>query len=197
MKTIRFSLLVQENERRLILKSAKFASTENRRSKIQAASSILQDDLLSDVDGKDIVLIEYHMRACYKRYILQSERALSVQEDDAINDYDDQSKEELKTPGRNKHLKAEGDKKTCVICSQLKFKGDENLYRLCEEKRAKMFLSAIKLNLDDVYTRCSTYKTVEHIFGADIVSHKHCMKRNLLQYQRNAEEIINYDDDDD
>ena len=137
------------------------------------------------------------MKACYKRYILQSERAPSVQEDDAINDYDDQSKEELKTPGRHKRLKAEGDKKPCVICSQLKFKGDENLYRLCEEKRAKMFLCAIKLNLDDVYTRCSTYKTVEHIFAADIVSHKNCMKRYLLQYQRNAEEIINYDDDDD
>ena len=177
-------------------RSEKLTSTENGRSKIQAASSILQDDLLSDVDGKDIVLIKYHMKACYKRYILQSERAPSVQEDDAINDYDDQSKEELKTPGRNKRLKAEGDKKSCVICSLLKFKGDENLYGLCEEKRAKMFLCAIKLNLDDVYTKCSTYKTVEHILAADIVSHKNCMKRYLLQYQRNAEEIINYDDDD-
>ena len=59
-----------------------------------------------------------------------------------------------------------------------------------------MFLCAIKLNLDDVYTKCSTYKTVEHILAADIVSHKNCMKRYLLQYQRNAEEIINYDDDD-
>ena len=178
-------------------RSEKLTGTVNGRSKIQAASGILQDDLLSDVDGKDIVLIKYHMKACCKRYILQSERAPSVQEYDAINDYDDKSKEELKTPGRNKRLKAEGDKKPCVICSQPKFKGDENLYRLCEEKRAKMFLCAIKLNLDDVYTRCSTYKTVEHIFAVDIVSHKNCMKRYLLQYQRNAEEIINYDDDDD
>ena len=164
-------------------RSEKLASTENERSKIQAASSILQDDLLSDVDGKDIVLIKYHMKACYKRYILQEEHAPSVQEDDAINDYDDQSKEELKTPGRNKRLKAEGDKKPCVISSHLKFKGDENLHRLCEEKWAKMFLFAVKLNLDDVYTRCSTYKTVEHIFATDIVSHKNCMKRYLLQYQ--------------
>ena len=57
-----------------------------------------------------------------------------------------------------------------------------------------MFLCAIKLNLDEVYTRCSTYKTVQHIFAADIFSHKNCMKRYILQY---AEEIINDDELDD
>ena len=119
--------IIYQQEKR----SEKLTNTENGRFKIQAASSMLQDDLLSDVDGKDIVLIKYHMKACYKRYILQSERAPSVQEDDSINDYDDQSKEELKTPRRNTRLKVEGDKKPSVICSQLKFKGDENLYRLC------------------------------------------------------------------
>ena len=40
-------------------------------------------------------------------------------------------------------------------------------------------------------------KTVENIFAADIVSHKNCKKRYLLQYQRHAEEIINYDEADD
>ena len=41
-----------------------------------------------------------------------------------------------------------------------------------------MFLCAIKLNLDEVNTRCSTCKTktVEHIFAGDIVIHKNCMK---------------------
>ena len=58
-------------------------------------------------------------------------------------------------------------------------------------------MCAIKLDLDEVYTRCSTCKIVEHIFAADIVSHKNCMKRYLLQYQRNAEEIINYEEADD
>ena len=53
-------------------RSEKLTSTENGRSKIQAASSILQDDLLSDVDGKDIVLIKYHMKACYKRNIFRT-----------------------------------------------------------------------------------------------------------------------------
>ena len=77
------------------------------------------------------------------------------------------------------------------------FKGDGNLHRICEEKRAELFLCAIKLNLDEVYTRCSTCKTLEHIFAADIVSQKNCMERYLLQYQRNAEEIINYDEADD
>ena len=47
--------------------------------------------------------------------------------------------------------------------------------------------------MDDVYTRCSTYKIVEHIFAADIVSHKGCMNLYLLKYQRKMEEILRYD----
>ena len=35
------------------------------------------------------------------------------------------------------------------------------------------------------------------MFAADIVNHKNCMRRYLLQYQRNAEEIISYDKSDD
>ena len=61
------------------------------------------------------------------------------------------------------------------------------------KKRVQMILSAIKLNLDEVYTRCATYKTIEHIFADDIFSHKNCMKRYLLQYQRNADEIVQED----
>ena len=57
--------------------SEKLTSTESRRSKIQAASSILQDDLLSDVDSKDIALIKYHIKACYKRYIYFAVRRCS------------------------------------------------------------------------------------------------------------------------
>ena len=64
------------------------------------------------------------------------------------------------------------------------------------EKR-KLFLWVIKMSLDEVYTRCSTCKTVEDIFAADTVSHKNFMKTYLLQYQRNAEEIINYHEADD
>ena len=35
------------------------------------------------------------------------------------------------------------------ISNQLKFKNDENLHRLCEENRAKLFLSAIKVAGED------------------------------------------------
>ena len=38
---------------------------------------------------------------------------------------------------------------------------------------------------------------MKHILAADIVSQKNCMKTYLLQYQRNAKEIINYDEADD
>ena len=54
-------------------------------------------------------------------------------------------------------------------------------------------LSAIRYNIDEVYTRCRTYKTLEHIFAADIVSHSNCMKLYLLKYQRKMEEIMSYD----
>ena len=50
------------------------------------------------------------------------------------------------------------------------------------------------MNLDKVYTRCATYKTIGDIFSADIYSHKNCMKRYLLQYQRNADELMQEDD---
>ena len=70
----------------------------------------------------------------------------------------------------------------------------ENLYRLCEENRAQLFLSAIQLNLDEVYTRCATYKTIGDIFAADIYSHKNCIKRSRLQYQRNVDELMQEDE---
>ena len=81
-----------------------------------------------------------------------------------------------------------------MIYNQIKFKGDEKLYRLCEENRAQLFLSAIQLNLDEVCTRWATYKTIGDIFAADIYSHQNCMKRYLLQYQRNADELTQEDD---
>ena len=50
----------------------------------------------------------------------------------------------------------------CIICNQGKFKNDSKLFRLCEKSRAETFLKAISFNLDDVYTRCSTYDSVNN-----------------------------------
>ena len=120
-----------------------------------------------------------------------SKRSASIQHDDGgvKSDEDSENGHESKTPRRVKQRKVEDDKRSRVICNQIKFEGDENLYRLYEENRARLYLSAIKLNLDKVYTRCATYKTAGYMFAADIYSHKNCMKRYLIQYQRNADEL--------
>ena len=179
-------------------RSENLTSTENGRSNIRTASDALKDDLLADLDDEDIDSICYHLKACYKPYILRSKRAESTQETDSIDENAAELDEtKFKTQGCSTRRKTDELKKPCIICNQITFKGDSNLYRICEEKRTKLFLCAIRLTLDEVYTRCSTYKTAEHIFAADIVSHKNYIKRYLLQYQRYAEEIINYDEPDD
>ena len=177
-------------------RSENLTSTENGGSNIRAASTILQDDLLSDLDENDINAVKYHLKSCYKSYILLSKRSASIQHDDSgvKGDEDNENGHESKTRRRVKRRKVKDDKKPFVICNQIKFKGDENLYRLCEENRAQLFLSTIQLNLDEVYTRCATYKTIGDIFAADIYSHKNCTKRSRLQYQRNADELMQEDD---
>ena len=40
-------------------------------------------------------------------------------------------------------------------------------YRLSEPSRAQAFLDAIKLNLDEVYTRCSIYQSKEDLYAAE------------------------------
>ena len=119
--------------------------------------------------------VQIGLKACYNLYILRSKRAESPQETDSKADEDKDSEEDrtkFKPPGRSKGRKTEEGKKPCIICNQVPFKGHGNLYRIIE-KRAKLLLCAIELNLDEVYTRCSP---VKHIFAADIVSHKNCMK---------------------
>ena len=57
--------------------SENLTSTENERSNICAASTILQDDLLSDLDENDINAAKYHLKSCYKSHILLSKRSAS------------------------------------------------------------------------------------------------------------------------
>ena len=67
-------------------RSENLTSTENGRSNICTASDALKDDLLADLDDEDIDSICYHLKACYKPYILRSKRAESTQETDSIDE---------------------------------------------------------------------------------------------------------------
>ena len=175
-------------------KKENLTSTENGRCKLQTASKVIQDGLLSHFEEGRLSDIKYHL-VCFKPYMLRSERSQNRHEPtagssivDPVTNIDD-----TLTSPKTKKKRESQDGSVCIICSKPRFKGDANLYRICEASRAKVFLSAIQYNMDDVYTKCSIYKTKEHIFAADIVSHKGCMKRYLIQYQRKMEEIMRCD----
>ena len=79
---------------------------------------------------------------------LRSKRAESLKETDSkANEDKDYEEDGTKPPAHSK-------RKTIprIICNQVTFQGDGNPYRIFEKKRAKLFLCAIKLNLDEVYT---------------------------------------------
>ena len=82
---------------------------------------------------------------------------------------------------RRKSVKSQN---LCIICNQVKFKNDTKLFRLCEESRTETFLKTISFKLDEVYTCCSTYDSVDKLFAADILSHENCMKTYLQKFQR-------------
>ena len=83
-------------------RSENLTSTESGRSNICAASTILQDDLLSDLDENDINPVKYHLKSCYKSYILLSKRSVSIKDDDGgvKGDEDGENGHESKTPRR-------------------------------------------------------------------------------------------------
>ena len=56
-------------------------------------------------------------------------------------------------------------------------------------------MDAIKFKLDEVYTRCSIYQTIKDLFAADIPSHKSCMSRYLIQYQRELTDPLDEEED--
>ena len=84
--------------------------------------------------------------------------------------------------------------KNCIVCNQAKCQGDSRKLRIYETKRAKQFLSAIKFNKEEVFTRCILCKAVGDIFAADVMYHKNCMT-NYMKFQRDVGEILDGKDD--
>ena len=62
--------------------------------------------------------------------------------------------------------------------------------RICEARRARLFLSTIKYNKDDVYTRCSLLQNIGDVFAADLMYHKY-LSNYLRRFERETEEILN------
>ena len=79
----------------------------------------------------------------------------------------------------------------CIVCTHVKSKGDAKRMRICEARRARLFLSAIKYNKDDAYTRCSLLQDIGDVFVADLMYHKKCLSNYLCRFERETEEILN------
>ena len=63
--------------------------------------------------------------------------------------------------------------------------------RICEARRARLFLSTIKYNKDDVYTRCSLLQNIGDVFAAVVMYHRKCLSNYLRRFEREIEEILN------
>ena len=119
---------------------------------ISTVSNLLKYVLLQDLHP-DLESIQYHLKACYKPYISTPEHDGTGNDNEASEEDGDR----LNPPGHSKCIKAAVGKKPCIVCNQVKIKGDSLLYRICEEKKKNYSYVQLKLNLDEAYTRCSTF----------------------------------------
>ena len=73
----------------------------------------------------------------------------------------------------------------------MKSRGDTKILRISETRRATLFLSAIKFNKGEVFTRCILLGSPGDIFAADIVYHKNCLSNYLRKFEREVKMIMN------
>ena len=176
----------------------KLSSTDTGRNKLLNASNILKDGLFDEFSDNDMSSVKYHSNSCYKPYALKSERQPKLNETAELSSIDNSLVEDEPSQPRAKRRKSSDvdTPKICVICQKIYSGKDSKLYRLCENDRADLFLSATRFNLDEVFTRTSLYDTKEKLFAAGILSHKKCMNRYLLQYKRDMDQNISYNLED-
>ena len=85
--------------------------------------------------------------------------------------------------------------KSSIICNQKKCLEDSRKLHICETRQAKQFLSTIKYNKEEAFTRCILCKTVGDISAADVMYHKNCMTNYIVKLQRDVSEILDDKDD--
>ena len=188
-KNINLCITCQKNKA-----TEKLSSTDNGRKKLLTASKILKDELFDKFNDNNILSLTYHC-SCYKTYILRAERQNKNKLAEISSAENNSLEHETKdgTEPKVKRRKSQDNApKICIICQQQYMHRDNKLFRLCETDRANLFISATRFNLDDVYTRTSFYDTKEQLFAADILSHKQCMNKYLLQYERDMDRTISY-----
>ena len=134
--------------------NGKLTSTEKGRESIINFSSCLKDDLLEgrglnrNYDEK-----KYRVNTCYPRYVRSRERFEKKIEITQIEDLNDELGPSTNfTENRHKGRRLSDvnftlpSEKPCIICNQMKSKGDTQILRISEARRASIFLSAISLS---------------------------------------------------
>ena len=93
------------------------------------------------------------MNTCYQRYLRLAERSKQREEAMSSNVSTEDSKENDDLsfmPRLSKRTKSEEKTPLCVMCNQVKCKGDKNVFRIETDKQAKELLAACKYFKDYV-----------------------------------------------
>ena len=158
--------------------NAKLTSTEKERETIINCWSCLKDYLLEGIPNRNYDEIKYHVNTCYPCYVRSRDRFEKKTEIDEIEDLNDEPGPSTSlTENRPKRRTVSNvnftlpSEKPCIICNQMKSRGDTKMLRISEARRARLFLSAIKFNKDEVFTQCILLGSSGDIFAADIMYH--------------------------
>lgn len=175
-------------------------STENGRKRILEAASVRDDVItkrLKTVGDREFV---YHMNnECYKKYTLKKtldkikQNKITSQETDELKgevsgECGMRNVRSKSTPRAGPNpLCQQYKKQSCVICGNVKHQGIYEKYRISESNRATKFLEATTYLQDEVYTRTCDLQDETAVFGADLVCHKVCIRKYILDYERTRE----------
>lgn len=178
--------------------STKLTSTPSGRTSLIECSNFYQDNLLEGVEELD--KIKYHLKPCFANYVKRKKRAEKKRDNenngrestpDNEASTSEKTQQEVRSSKRSKLDSTNLNDSHCIVCNQAKCRGVTKKFRMCEAKRARLFLSAIKYNKDEVYTRCSLLQNIGDVYAADIMYHKNCLSNYLRKFEREIEEILN------
>lgn len=101
---------------------------------------------------------------------------------------------DLENPGRSTRSKTKprelpcttnvaSYKKVCVICGQIKYKGEREKFRMSECVRAQKFLQASVYFQDKVFTGTCNLQDIQSVFGADLLCHKRKKMHQVISFE--------------
>ena len=175
----------------------KLTSTPDGRSVIIQTSRAL----LVELTDEDLQNIQYHVRTCYSRYKRSGARQKTTEVPKKRSNPESFIVNELSSPEsrhkrRKTHTESDVRKKPCIICDKVNCKDSNERFQIEDTKRAVNFLNAYNFNKDFVYTRCILCKSAKDLFAADFMYHKSYMEGYLLQFKRNVETIVNFQEEE-